>query len=175
MRWLFIGPLLILCACHADEPAPKSATLGTDAATSPVEALRLDSPGAPVDFDADGKPDTISVVAASAPESASVDKDAFGYGESPPDTPASCLKISLAAATQGSVRILCGRSPVMVLQQPPPQDGEGRRVPKDSEELPEHVRSAAKGDVFTLQTQATDLAIYWTDSGFRWEELSAEE
>jgi hypothetical protein len=54
---------------------------------------------------------------------------------------------------------------------------ENRRICHEEQfsKLPSHIAKAALGDVYCLQTQATDLAVYFTTTGLRWEELSEEE
>ena len=148
----------------------------------PATAAALDAAGVvetKTDLDGDGKADMIAVVPQRAPGSEGLELDAFGYGPAPSDSRTPCLKVGLTSSPALS-RVLCGRSPVLALQ-PDSAAGQistvGRRVRHEERfsELPPHIARAAVGDVYCLQTQATDLAVYFTANGLRWEELSGGE
>lgn len=157
------------------EPAQPATQSVQPVAAPRAGSQRLDASGSPVDFDHDGKPDAVMLVSARDLKPEAMEHDAFGYGESPPDPANRCIEVKLAASKPGSDRVLCGNSSVLVLTQGEEPVKPGRTIHKGSEDLPAHIAEAAAGDVFTLPTQATDLAIYWTATGFQWEELSGGE
>jgi hypothetical protein len=179
-----IALTVMLVAC-APAATPDSSIAAIEAATGAKLTVvrRLDATSSRIDFDKDGRPDTLAVVTAPAVAADYLVPDAFSYG--PADLPGSrCLLVALADLTRwrekGGIRILCGRSPVLVLspEQPVPKLESVFAIASRSElaqRLPSPLAVAAKGDAVILQTEAGESALTLTNVGFRWEELPGGE
>ena len=173
-RALLVLLALLLGACD-NFPLCSSAVGPAATAASPAQVSELRLDFSPVDFDADGRPDSTFVVA-STTEPDGMESNAFGYGPMPKNSQGRCLKVVLAIERPGYARTLCGQSSVLILNSTDhPLPTSGQILPKSASGLSTRLSETPVGDVLLLPTEATDLAVYWTASGFKWEELSNGE
>jgi len=178
---------ILLASCSGgdttSQPPRPAERARTPVTQDPVRAEALI--GRP-DFDGDGQADLVSVVGAVMVDPASRRADAFRYGALERISDAKCLQLRLTGApvwpaSAPAAVALCGQSPIMALQ-PEVADSDRpkyvqahRRGAKGGALAGITLSEAPAADVILLDTQAGSMAVYWTGSRFRWEEMPGGE